>query len=194
MSKESRSELSDTERVKLQETLSAGASDQAEHIGYHLTDPNKLGSQCLVASMNACAGDVSVCGAKSVLIKELREFKTANNASKPIQCAAVAVLEITDSPVHVHEYTLEHYIILSGRGKLIIGADGEEQVVDVQEGSVALLPPGQPHGLVSDDSNIPVRALLTFTPGMVPKEEPEFRDEKIIHLRTSERLQEILNK
>jgi len=74
----------------------------------------------------------------------------------------------------------------------ILGSGEEEHVVDVQQGSVILLPAGQPHGIVSDDPDVPIRALLTFTPGLAPKDKPEFRDEKIIHLRTSDRLRELL--
>ena len=101
---------------------------------------------------------------------------------------------MTDSPVHVHASTLEYYIVLSGSGKFILGAGPNERIVNVQQGSVVLLPPSQPHGVVSDDPNVPVRALLTFTPGIAPKEEREFRDEKVIHSRASDRLREIGNR
>ena len=136
-------------------------------------------------------GEVSVCGAKTILIQELRQFETANGKTKDVQCATAAVLEMTDSPVHVHASTLEYYIVLSGQGKFILGSDENERIVDVQQGSVVLLTPGQPHGILSDDPDVPIRALLTFTPGLAPKDEPEFRDEKVIHARTSDRLREI---
>ena len=128
-----------------------------------------------------------------MLIEELRQFTTPDG-NREIRCASVAVLEMTDSPVHVHASTQEHYIVLSGNGKLILGSGADERVVDVKQGSVILIPPGQPHGITSNDSKIPVRAMLTFTPGLAPKNEPEFRDEKIIHARASDRLREIQQK
>ena len=129
-----------------------------------------------------------------MLIEELRQFESEQGQSREVRCAAAAVLEMTDSPVHVHASTLEYYIVLSGSGKFILGAGPNERIVNVQQGSVVLLPPGQPHGIVSDDPNVPVRALLTFTPGIAPKEELEFRDEKVIHSRASDRLREIGNR
>jgi mannose-6-phosphate isomerase-like protein (cupin superfamily) len=91
----------------------------------------------------------------------------------------------------VHANTIEHYIVLSGTGKFILGAGADERIVDVQHGTVVTLPPGQPHGIVSDDPSVPIRALLIFTPGLAPKEEPEFRDEEVIYLRASDRLRAI---
>ena len=41
------------------------------------------------------------------------------------------------------------------------------------------------------DPKFPIRAMLTFTPGLAPAEEPEFRDEEVVHMRASERLREI---
>ena len=184
-------ELSDAEREQLKQTLRM-RTIEAKHLGYVLAGTDTPTNQCVVADMvEVAAGDVSVCGAKSMLIEELRQFTTETGATKDIRCASVAVLEMTDSPVHVHASTIEHYIVLSGKGKLILGTGDEERIVAVQQGSVILLPPGQPHGIVSDDSSVPIRALLTFTPGLAPKEEPEFRDEEVIYLRASDRLRAI---
>ena len=191
MAKQPSNELSDAEREQLKRTLRAQAID-AKHLGYLLAGSNSPTTECLVANMaGVSTSEVSVCGAKTILIEELRKFETANDKTKDIQCAAAAVLEMTDSPVHVHASTLEYYIVLSGQGKFILGSGDSERIVDVQQGSVVLLPPGQPHGIVSDDPNVPIRALLTFTPGLASKDEPEFRDEKVIHARTSDRLREI---
>ena len=191
MGKQPSNELSDAEREQLKRTLRAQAID-AKHLGYLLAGSNSPTTECLVANMaGVSTSEVSVCGAKTILIEELRKFETANDKTKDIQCAAAAVLEMTDSPVHVHASTLEYYIVLSGQGKFILGSGDSERIVDVQQGSVVLLPPGQPHGIVSDDPNVPIRALLTFTPGLAPKDEPEFRDEELIHARTSDRLREI---
>ena len=74
---------------------------------------------------------------------------------------------------------------------MILGNEPNEKVVEVQEGSLIVLPPGQAHGIVSDDPSVPVKALLVFTPGLAPKDQPEFRDEKILFARTSERLRQI---
>ncbi len=101
---------------------------------------------------------------------------------------------MTDAPVHVHACTLEYYIVLEGRGKMILGAEPNEKIVNVQKGSVILLLPGEPHGIVSDDPQIPIKALLTFSPGLASKDQTEFRDEKILYPRTSARLQQLMGK
>jgi mannose-6-phosphate isomerase-like protein (cupin superfamily) len=184
-------ELSDAEREELKRTLRARTME-AEHLGYLLAGTDAPSAQCVVAEMAGIAGgDVSVCGAKTILIEELRRFETEGGGSKDIRCASAAVLEMTDSPVHVHANTIEHYTVLSGHGKFILGSGAEERVVAVQPGSVVLLPPGQPHGIVADDPNAPIRALLMFTPGLAPKEEPEFRDEEVVYLRASDRLRDL---
>lgn len=187
-------ELSDAERERLKQSLQARSLD-AKHLGF-LSDGGETATrQCVVAQIpdkaNAEPGDVSVCGAKTMLIEELRQFATTDGGTKEVRCASVAVLEMTDSPVHMHASTMEHYIVLSGNGKFILGAGADERVVDVQQGSVILIPPGQAHGIVSADPEIPIRAMLTFTPGLAPKDEPEFRDEEVVHTRASNRLREI---
>lgn len=184
-------ELSDNEREQLKQSLQAQSID-AKHLGYVLANDDSPTSQSVVANMSGAAtGEVSVCGAKNILIEELREFKNSDGSHIAVRCATAAVLEMTDSPIHFHASTLEHYIVLSGQGKFILGAGDEERIVEVQEGSVVLLPPGQPHGIVSDNPDVPIRALLTFTPSLAPKEHPEFRDEEIVHQRASDRLREI---
>jgi mannose-6-phosphate isomerase-like protein (cupin superfamily) len=191
VSEDQQTELSDAEREELKRTLQA-RTIEAKHLGYLLAGTDIPSPQCVVADMvGAAIGDVSVCGAKTMLVEELRQFKTQTGTTKEVRCASAAVLEMTDSPVHVHASTIEHYIVLAGKGKFILGAGADERIVDVQSGSVVLIPPGQPHGIVSDDPSMPIRALLTFTPGLAPKEEPEFRDEEVIFLRASDRLQEI---
>lgn len=191
MAKQQPTELSDAQREELKQTLRT-QSLAAKHLGYLLADDGTASAKCLVANMeDISAGAVSVCGAKTILIEELRQFKSPAGETKEVRCATVAVLEMSDSPVHVHASTLEYYIVLSGQGKFILGAGDDEHVVDVKKGSVVLLPPGQPHGIVADDPDVPVRALLTFTPGIAPKDEPEFRDEEVIHARASDRLREI---
>jgi quercetin dioxygenase-like cupin family protein len=74
---------------------------------------------------------------------------------------------------------------------MVLGQGESERIVPVKEGSVILLPPGQAHGVVSDDPETPVKALLTFSPGLAPVSQPEFRDEAILHARTSERIEEL---
>ena len=187
-------ELSDAEREQLKQSLQA-RSLESKHLGYLADGAGTATKQCVVAQLpdkaDAVFGQVSVCGAKTMLIEQLCQFSTLDGGTRDVRCASVAVLEMTDSPVHVHASTLEHYVVLSGNGKLILGAGADERVVDVQQGSVILIPPGQPHGIVSCDPKIPIRAMLTFTPGLAPKEEPEFRDEEVVHMRASDRLREI---
>lgn len=184
-------ELSNQEREQLAKSLAA-RSPKAINVGYSLFDAAEVSSECVVASFDdPSLGEVSVCGAKNVLVEQTRRFDLPDGETQLIRCASVAVLEMTDSPIHVHQSTLEHYMVLSGVGQFVLGQGQQERVVEVQPGSVVLIPPGQPHGIVSSDPTVPIKALLTFTPGLASKDQPNFRDEEIIHLRTSERLRQL---
>jgi uncharacterized protein YjlB len=123
------------------------------------------------------------------MIDETRRFHRTDGTSEDVDCASVAALDIVDSPVHMHGVTQEVYTILNGKGKMVLG----DQVVDVAEGSVIVLPTGVEHGLASDDPDHPVKVLLSFTPGIAPKSKPEFRDEAIVYERTTKRLAQLLN-
>lgn len=125
----------------------------------------------------------SVCGLKAFLIDERRAFRK-NDREVVIDCARVAVLDITDSPVHVHGETVETYQILSGEGQMVLG----NEVRSVSGGDFILLPAGLPHGLVSANPDQPVRVLMTFNPGMAPVAAEQFRDEKILSPSTGEYL------
>ena len=112
MAKQESTELSDAQREELQRTLRM-RSLAAKHLGYLLADNGTATEKCLVANMKGVsAGDVSVCGAKTILFEELRQFKSLAGETKEVPCATVAVLEMSDSPVHVHASTLEYYICL----------------------------------------------------------------------------------
>ena len=165
---------------------------EARRVGFALRGSEEVGSECLVAEMpDTPAGDVSCCGAKDFLIDEIREFIDSDGRPVEVRCASSAILEMTDAPVHKHAATLEYYVVLSGSGKMVLGQGASERVVAVREGSVILLPPGQAHGIVSDSPEVPVKALLTFSPGLAPVSQPDFRDEAIIYPRTSERMKQI---
>lgn len=184
-------ELTDAERASLSQELDA-RDRMAKSIGFALRGTEEAKRNCVVADIpDTPSGEMSVCGAKDFLIDEVREFLDNDGEPVQIRCAAAAVLEMTDAPIHVHGGTVEYYIVLAGSGKMVLGNTPAEEVVPVQEGSVILLPPGQAHGIVSDDPDVPVKALLTFFPGMAPKNQPAYRDEKIIHPRTSTRLMEL---
>ena len=184
-------ELTDEQRSALANQLNA-KNLTAVHIGFAQRGEDSITDQCLVVDIPGTpAGEVSVCGAKDFLIDEVRRFTDADGNAVDVRCASSAVLEMTDSPVHLHSCTLEYYIVQSGKGKMVLGNEPNERVVEVQEGSVIVLPPGQAHGIVSDDPSVPIKALLVFTPGLAPKEQPEFRDEKILFARTSQRLRQI---
>ena len=184
-------ELTDEQRAALANQLDA-RNLTAVHLGFAQRGKETITNECLVVDIPGTpAGKVSVCGAKDFLIDEFRRFTNADGQAVDVRCASSAVLEMTDSPVHVHAYTLEYYIVQAGKGKMILGNEPNEKVIEVQEGSVIVLPPGQAHGIVSDDPSIPIKALLVFTPGLAPKEQPEFRDEKIVFARTSQRLRQI---
>lgn len=184
-------ELTDAERESLGQAMHARRL-VAERIGYALRGDERVTDECLVAEVpGSPAGEVSVCGAKDFLIDEVRRFTSEDGETVEVRCASTAVLEMTDSPVHVHAATTEYYLVLGGRGRMILGEGATERVVEIQQGSVILLTPGQPHGVVSDDPAVPVKALLTFTPGLAPKESPEYRDERIVYPRASQRLKEL---
>lgn len=161
-------------------------------MGFALRGSEAVTSECLVADIpGSPAGEVSCCGAKDFLIDEIREFMDAEGKPVQIRCASSAVLEMTDAPVHFHAATLEYYIILAGSGKMVLGQGESERIVPVKEGSVVLLPPGEPHGIASDDPEVPIKALLTFSPGLAPVSQPDYRDEEIVYARSSERIKEL---
>jgi len=123
--------------------------------------------------------DVSVCGVKGFMTDEMRAFEDGKGGEELVPCAAVACLEIADSPIHVHGETLETYIILSGRGQMVVG----DEVVELSQGTVVTLPPGVKHGACSADDT-PIKVLMTFSPGLAPKQTPAYRDEKILNPST----------
>jgi mannose-6-phosphate isomerase-like protein (cupin superfamily) len=182
-------ELTDAERAAMAKEMGAKTL-QARRVGFALRGSDQVGSNCLATEMpDSPAGEVSCCGAKDFLIDEIREFTDANGQAVQVRCASSAVLEMTDAPVHRHAVTLEYYIVLSGSGKMVLGQGESERIVPVTEGSVIVLPPGQAHGIASDDPEVPIKALLTFSPGLAPVSQPDFRDEEILHPRSSERIQ-----
>jgi mannose-6-phosphate isomerase-like protein (cupin superfamily) len=184
-------ELTDPQRAALSASMHARALD-ARQVGFALRGNDAVTDRCLVAEIPGTpAGELSCCGTKDFLIDEIREFTDADGQPVQVRCASSAVLEMTDAPVHVHAATLEYYIILSGSGKMVLGQGDSERIVSVKEGSVVLLPPGQPHGIASDNPVVPIKALLTFSPGLAPVSQPDFRDEAIVHARTSERIKEL---
>lgn len=184
-------ELTDQQRSDLARNVRAQKLE-ATRIGFIPGNENGVSQECLHVSIPTdAAGQVSCCGAKHVLVDEVREFTSVEGSPVQIRCSSSAILEMTDAPIHVHAETLEYYIVLSGKGRMVLGTGQNEQVENVQEGSVILIQPGQAHGIASDDPNVPIRALLTFSPGLAPVSAAEYRDEEILHARTSERLREL---
>lgn len=182
-------ELSDAERAAMANGMRAKTLE-AQRVGFALRGSDEVSLDCLVSEMpDSPAGEVSCCGAKDFLIDEIREFSDSEGKPVQVRCASSAILEMTDAPIHKHAATLEYYIVLSGSGKMVLGQGESERVVAVEEGSVILLPPGQAHGIASDDPKMPIKALLTFSPGLAPVSQPDYRDEEIIYPRTSERIQ-----
>lgn len=120
--------------------------------------------------------ETSVCGLKAFLVDERRRFSLPDGSQRVVDCAKVAALDITDSPVHVHGETVETYHILSGTGRMLLG----DRVVPVRPGSLMVIPPGVRHGLVSDNVETPIRVVMTFSPGLAPIDAAEVRDEQIL--------------
>lgn len=129
----------------------------------------------------------SVCGVKAFLIDERREFRDHDGSTTVVDCARVAALDIVDSPVHVHGETIETYLILAGKGRMVLG----DRVEPVGPGSFILIPPGVPHGLCSDDPHIPMRVMMTFAPGLAPVSQERWRDEKIVYGQASQRIRQL---
>jgi mannose-6-phosphate isomerase-like protein (cupin superfamily) len=182
-------ELNDDERTALKEQLRVKSSaQQSRSLGY-LVRSQPMGNGAVVTQVPTSLenADVSVCGVKGFMVDERREFTKSDGATEVVDCAHIASLDITDSPVHVHGVTHEIYEILNGEGQMVL----DDQVVDVQSGSVVVLPPGVVHGLASKDPQVPVRVLLHFSPGLAPKSKPEFRDEEILFDRTTQRIAEL---
>ncbi|MEO0454747.1 MAG: cupin domain-containing protein [Verrucomicrobiota bacterium] len=133
-------------------------------------------------------GEQSICGLKGFMVDEVRSFElNSSEGARSIACAAVACLEIMDSPIHVHGETLENYIILEGEGEMVL----DNQVVQLSSGMVVTIPPGVEHGAYATTGN-PIKVLMTFSPGLAPKEEENYRDEKILHPSSRERGVELL--
>ena len=152
-------------------------SDTSQSLGF-VQRGHALQAQPLHVQLDAAdhGGEPSVCGLKAFLIDERRSFALADGSQAIIDCAKVAVLDIVDSPVHIHGETTETYHILSGTGRMLLG----DVVQPVQAGSFILIPPGFRHGLVSDHAQVPVRVVMTFTPGLAPIEHQSLRDERIL--------------
>lgn len=153
---------------------------RSERVGYCVRG-QEVGAGAVVTqipdSLEGAA--VSVCGVKGFMVDEVRDFDNGEGGLDRIACASVACLEIIDAPVHVHGDTVENYIILQGRGSMIVG----DKVIELREGTVVTLPPGVRHGACSTGSE-PLKVLMTFSPGMAPKEHPAYRDEKILAAST----------
>lgn len=150
----------------------------SRRIGFLLRD-GALESGAVVSHIPAADfadAEQSVCGLKAFLIDERREFTDETGDQKVVDCAKVAALDITDSPVHVHGETVETYHIIAGSGRMLLG----EKIVKVQAGSFIVIPPGTPHGLTADDPTKPLRVVMTFSPGLAPIQHQDCRDEKIL--------------
>ena len=152
----------------------------------HCHRGSEVGSQAVIASIPADlrGHDMSFCGVKGFMIDQVREFSRPESAPATIACAMVATLEITNSPVHVHSETTETYTVLQGEGQMVLG----DEVTNVKEGMVVVVPPGIQHGLMST-IDTPIRVLMTFSPGLAPKEHEAYRDEASCGITTKRWIQ-----
>ena len=153
----------------------------------HCHRGGEVDSQAVVASIPADlqGHGVSFCGVKGFMIDQVREFSRPESEPVAIACAMVATLEITDSPVHVHSETTEIYTVLQGEGQMVLG----DEVAHVNEGMVVVIPPGIQHGLMST-TGTPVKVLMTFSPGLAPKESEAYRDEASCGITTKQWIQQ----
>ncbi len=145
------------------------------------------GAVAVTLPRELAAAQASVCGLKEFLIDERRTFRRADGRELMLDCAKVALLDITDSPVHVHAHTVEIYHVLEGEGEMVLG----REVLPVGAGSLILIPPGTPHGLHGREPGRSLRVLISFTPGMASVDHWEFRDETILHPSTAARAREL---
>ncbi|OGI20688.1 MAG: hypothetical protein A3B68_09095 [Candidatus Melainabacteria bacterium RIFCSPHIGHO2_02_FULL_34_12] len=181
-------QLGDGERHRLRESLGVlPEGTTREVLGYKLRNGDEIVDGAVLANIpGILTGEVSVCGLKDFMIDSVIKFTLPSGESKIINCAFIAALDITDSPVHWHAMTTETYQILEGEGYMVLG----EKVFEVKPGDVITLVPGIEHGLVSKNGK-PVKVLLTFFPGLAPKSEPKFRDEAISYEKASLRAKEL---
>lgn len=151
-------------------------------IGY-LPRGGELQTGAIVATIPTVleGAERSVCGLKAFLVDERRRFEVAGDIVE-IDCAKVAALDISDSPIHVHGETTETYQILHGEGRMVLG----NELVPVSAGTFILIPPGVQHGMAAASPEHPVRVLMTFTPGLAPIQHQHLRDEKILHASSRE--------
>ncbi len=142
-----------------------------------------VGSDSVLASIpsDLQGHAVSFCGVKGFMVDQVREFTRPGEEPVTIACAMIATLEILNSPVHVHSQTIETYTILSGEGQMVLG----DEVSRVTEGMVVAIPPGNQHGLMSTTES-PVKVLMTFSPGLAPKEHADYRDESSCGITTKQ--------
>jgi len=59
----------------------------------------------------------------------------------------------------------------------------------VQQGMVVAIPPGNQHGLMSS-TDAPIKVLMTFNPGLAPKEHDAYRDEASCGITTKQWIQQ----
>jgi len=117
----------------------------------------------------ASAARKSCCGYKEFLVDEVREFGAGK---KKIICSHIGVLNITDSPEHLHRHTTEIYQILSGSGKIFL--DGKPQ--RAEPGDLFVIHPGTAHRLAANNKKKGVNVLITFEPSIAPLGS-KYRDE-----------------
>ena len=115
-------ELTDQQRSELAKKVRAQVLE-ANRIGFVRGDDDQVTQECLKVDIPAAAdGEVSCCGAKVVLVDEVREFTDKDGNPVQVRCSSSAVLEMTDAPVHVHAGTTEYYIVLAGKGRMVLGS------------------------------------------------------------------------
>ncbi len=186
---ESPRQLSGEERKQLKATLRTKVGLPSKTLGYSVPKgPMTQGALVTMMPNSLDDASVSVCGVKGPIVQRVQEFTRPDGTTAIVRCTALALMEILNSPVHVHGSTEEMYFILKGRGQMVL----DDAIEHVREGTVIHIPPGVEHGLYSDDDpQTPVTAVLSFSPPIAPKEHPEFRDEALLYEETSTRIAQL---
>lgn len=153
----------------------------SERVGFNLTDqpplpPDQPLHTKLVPLEQVLQAKFSGCGPKFFVVEEQRRDRR-NGAVVP--CATVGQLYIEDSTEHAHQQTSELYFVRgTGMGsKMVVG----DQYIDLDAGTVVLLPPGVKHGGCGE-----LDAVMLFSPGLAKRGHWDQRDERLTGRRANE--------
>lgn len=138
---------------------------------------------------------VSVCGYKVPIVETYIRVQKPGERAVEIYAVAQALLVITDSPVHVHGATIEEYTLLNPssfprlcralrekglevefteQGAMVSGPRSDRLSAQDVFADKYDISPGLIHGFCAPQEGQAILVLLTFIPGLVPKDKSAF--------------------